>query len=232
MSNLANSKPLARSPLGHRLAVEGAVFSESSGWLTADHFGNAREEAESARSGVGLADCSFAGKWDLQGADLEQALRRVMEASTIPEPGRAAACEGGFVCRLVRDHALLILEQPGATLPDALYKQDAGPCLHVVDRTSGYGRLVLSGPKGRPVLGKVTPLDLREKTFPDLSCTWSPMSGVRVLLLRRDRGRWPGYEVMVSREYAEYLWDTLIKAGKEHGIRVMGFEAIRLLEAF
>jgi heterotetrameric sarcosine oxidase gamma subunit len=223
-------KPVARSPLHQCLAEEGAVFSNRSGWLVADHFGNAREEAESARSALGLADLSFTAKWDIQGAEVEQALRRVLDASMVPEPGRAAAYEGCFVCRLARDHALLILDRPEAVLLTRFREQAANGCLHFTDRTSGYGRLVLWGAQARGVLCKLAPLDVRESTFPNLSCAWTPMAGVRVLLFRRDRRDLLGYEILVSRECAEYLWNSLLKAGQEYEIRRHGLEALRLLE--
>jgi sarcosine oxidase, subunit alpha len=55
------------------------------------------------------------------------------------------------------------------------------------------------------------------------------MAGIRVLLVRRDRRGLLGYEILVSREYAEYLWNVLMAAGQEYGIRIHGFEALRLL---
>jgi heterotetrameric sarcosine oxidase gamma subunit len=217
--------------LHRRLAKEGAVFSDRSGWLVAGHFGNAREEAESARSAVGLGDFSFTGKWDIQGADLEQSLRSVLEGAPVPEPGRATECEGGYLCRLLRDHALVILDRPDAGVSIKFRELGGGGCVHSMDRTSGYGCLLLCGPQARLVLSKVTPLDVRGSNFPDLSCAWTPMAGIRVLLVRRDRRGLLGYEILVSREYAEYLWDTLMAAGQEYEIRIHGFEALRLLEA-
>ena len=205
MQSPPTSKPLGRSPLHYRLTREGAVFSEYSGWLVADHFGNAQDEAESARSAAALGDFSFAGKWDIQGAGLERSLRRIVEGTAVPRPRRATACEGGYLCRLMPDRALLVLDRADAEISTKLRELGGSTCLHSVDRTSGYGRLLLCGPQARLVLSKVTPLDLRGSTFPDFSCAWTPMAGIRVLLARRDRRRLPGYEVLVSREYAEYF---------------------------
>src|SRR5439155_24664837 len=104
-------KPVARSPLHECLAKEGAVFSNRSGWLVADRFGDAREKTGAPRAALALADLSFAGKWDVHGADLVKALGTVSEGALVPEPGRAAIYEGGVICRLASDHALLIFDQ-------------------------------------------------------------------------------------------------------------------------
>jgi|SRR5579863_4728692 len=227
----ATSKPVKYSPLYHRLASMGANFSEVSGWLVASRFVDARQEAQSAQSAIGLCDLSSADLWEAQGADLEQLLVTVL-GGRVPDSGQSMLCADGYVCRLSQKQALFVFDSEGRSVLSKL-NDAAGSsgCLHWVDRTSGFGRLLLCGPQARSVLRKVTPFDVRESAFPGLHCAWTPMAGVRVLLVRRDRRDLPAYEILVSREYAEYLWDAVMEAGREYQMRPCGFESVRLLGA-
>jgi heterotetrameric sarcosine oxidase gamma subunit len=222
-------RAVKRSPLHQVLASLGARLSEVAGWEVVLSFGDLQQEVLSARSGVGLSDFSFTTKWDMQGADLAEALAK-MSPGTIPETNRAVLCDGGILCRATHSHALWISERADASaIFSRVREQDGHRCLHLVDRTSGYGHLVLCGPDARPVLRKLTSLDIRESVFPHLHCAWAPMAGLRILLVRNDRRDLPAYEILVSRAYAEFLWGTVMEAGRGHRIRPLGFESIRLL---
>jgi len=222
-------KPVARSPLHQRLSQGGVNFSQAGGWLVAEHFGNPQGEVQSTRSAAGLADLSSSAKWEAQGADLAQSLRTILEREPV-EPGRVVLCEGGYICRLSTEQAFLILDETDGIVLRRLRERSNG-CLHLVDRTSGFGHLVLCGPQARTVLCKVTSLNLGESAFPDLRCAWAPMAGIRVLVVRKNHRDLPAYEILVSREYAEYLWDAVTEAGREYLLRPLGLEAVRLLSS-
>jgi dimethylglycine dehydrogenase len=225
-------KPVKKSPLHHRLASADASLTEVSGWLLADQFVEPRQEADSVRAGAGLCDLSHAAKWQVHGAGLGDFLKAFLD-SPAPEVGRSSICEGGLVARTSREQAFFVIYDAKAPLfaePPAPAKP--GECAHVADRTAGFGCFLLCGPRATPVLRKCTPLDLRDSVFPDLTCAWTPLAGVRCLLLRKD---WPsvvGYIILVSREYAEYLWNALLASEQEFRIQPFGRKAASLLEIF
>lgn len=214
------------------MASAGASLTEVSGWLLADQFVDPQEEAKSARAGVGLHDLSHASKWQVQGAKLGDFLQQLLEGR-VPDLGWCSICDGGLVARTSRNQALFVIFDPKGPLFAALpvsVKPDE--CTHIVDRTSGFGCFLLCGPRAASVLRKCTQLDLRASIFPDLACAWTPLAGVRCLLLRKD---WPsivGFIVLVSREYAEYLWNDLLASGEEFRIQPFGRKAASLLEIF
>lgn len=221
-------KPLRRSPLHHRLVSRGARLTEVSGWLLAEQFVDPQQEADSVRAGVGLCDLSHASKWQVDGAGLGQLLKLLFD-SRAPEVGRVSTCAGGLVARTSGSQALFVDAETSlvAELP-TLAKPDE--CVHIVDRTAGFGCVLLCGPRARSVLHKCTPLDLRDGVFADLSCAWTPVAGARCLLSRKD---WPtavGYMILVGREYGEYLWDALVDSGQEFRIQPFGRKACGLLE--
>ena len=55
------------------------------------------------------------------------------------------------------------------------------------------------------------------------------MAEVYVILLRWDRAGLPGYDIYVSREYGEYIWDAMLEAGHEYGIVPFGVETLKQL---
>lgn len=225
------SAPIKRSPLHWVLTSSGASLTRRGGWEIALSFGDVTQEVSSARSQVGLSDFSFTTKWDIQGADLEDALLRLSSEKAL-KTNKAMIYGTGFVSRLSLSHAMCFAEpSDNSAALSEFVKETSGRCVHVIDRTSGFGHLILCGPKSQSVLRRLMSLDVREGSFPHLTCAWAPMAGVRILLVRNDRKDMPAYEIIVSREYTEYLWTTILEAGQMHRIRPLGFDSVRLLGA-
>jgi len=210
-----------------RLREAGAVFETGTGWALARHFRDAEAEYQAGSTGVILSDLSCTGKWQAKGRNLDRDLGPGVSGE-VPPPGRVSGAPTGILCRLTPGEALF-LHQPAEPkhLPES---QDGDGCLHLLDRTDGLALMALSGPASRQVLAKLTTLDLRERTRPHGTCAAAPMAGVRVLLVRWDRRRAPAYEIAVSAEYAAYLWDVILDAGREYGLRPCGLDAWKRLE--
>jgi sarcosine oxidase subunit alpha len=65
--------------------------------------------------------------------------------------------------------------------------------------------------------------------FPYLGAREFSVAGVAARLLRVGFVGELGYEVHVPADQALYVWDALMAAGKDHGLRAFGVEAQRLL---
>ncbi len=223
-------QPTKQSPVHHQLIAERAVLTKTSGGLVAEHFGNAQEEARVVRSGVGLCDLSSVQKWEIKGTELSRHLASVL-GGAIPHPGGVAPGNSGALCRVSRFHALFVADQGDALNGSFLLNErSSAECFHVTDRTSGLANFLLCGPRARDVLGKLTSLDLREDPFPNLRCACGPVAAIQALMVREDRGHLPGYQILFSREYGEYLWGVVRRAGEEFQLRPFGAAAMRLLE--
>ena len=224
-------KPVKQSPVHHRLKAAGGAFVEVAGWLGAAHFGDPAREVEAVQQRVGLCDLSTRSKWRLEGLWLVPYLSGLL-GGQIPPPGRVVRYEDSLVCRLSPDEAMFLFDSEKSALIDVVRQRDASEsCLHWMDRTSGLAWFLLSGPQARSVLRKLTSLDLRDKVLANLGCAVGPMAAVSVLLLRRDFRDLPAFHILVSREYADYLWDVLVEAGREFQIKPFGREAAQLLGA-
>ena len=225
--------PVKRSPLHHKLVERGGVMETLSHWCCATHFTDPQQEVTAVREGVGLLDRSFTCKWELKGKEVDQLLELLLEGP-VPEPGRVVPLPSapfGYAARISRHRALLVSD--GEEHPVLMRLQEGqllSGCQHATERTSGLGNLLLCGPQAAAVLRRVTDLDLREASFRNLSCAPVPLAATPVLVVRHDRGQLPGYELLFTSEYGEYLWDCLQEAGEELGMRPFGLTAYRLLE--
>ena len=157
-------------------------------------------------------------------------LLRSIVGEAIPDAGRVVLAGSGSLCRVSPNHVLFFSDRENEAVPDQISEASRlTGCIHVTDRTSGLGSFLLCGPKAGLVLRKLTSLDLREASFPNLSCRAAPMAAVQTLVVRKDRDELLGYQIFFNREYGEYLWDAVIQAGREFQIGPFGLAAERLL---
>jgi sarcosine oxidase subunit alpha len=132
-------------------------------------------------------------------------------------------------CQLAADHLLLLTPPEHAALARealaaAVARQERA---HLTDVTSVYAGMALIGPRSREVLHKLTAIDVRPTALPDGACAETALAGVHALLLYADLGTLPSYEIYVTRDVAEFVWETLLDAGREYGIVPIGFLAYR-----
>jgi glycine cleavage system aminomethyltransferase T len=224
---LTTPTPTKRLPVYRKLGDHSAMLLEVAGWLVPEHFGSPEDEAQAVRSSVGILDQSWFTKLEIKGQGLTEFLGQI-EGVSVPLPGRAALTPPGYVCRLSPPHALVVLDAE-LPLPAWVTSARPGACVHLFDRTNGYASFLVCGPAAAEVLRKLASLDLREGSFPDLSCATGPIASVRTVLVRKDRARLPWYELFVAREYGEYLWDAVMEAGAEFKLRPFGLAAAREL---
>src|ERR687894_1328049 len=78
-------------------------------------------------------------------------------------------------------------------------------------------------------MGKVTDLDCSGEAFTYLDGKQADVAGVRSLILRIGFVGEVGYEIHFPAAHGEHLWDALLEAGAEHGLRPFGLEPQRLL---
>lgn len=97
---------------------------------------------------------------------------------------------------------------------------NVSPSIGVIDVTGGWASLALIGPDAERILNKVTAVDLRDRTLPVQTCCQGPIFGVNTLFGRfADR-----FELHVCSDSAEFLWEVLMDAGAEFGLRPAGIE--------
>jgi heterotetrameric sarcosine oxidase gamma subunit len=200
--------PAAVSPLEPALAAAGARFENLHGWRVATGFGSPAEELEACRSGIGVADRSGIGKFELQG-DLRE-LAGVLEG--IDEVG---------LWRASPDRALALCE-PAETAGLRARLQDAcarAPRCGVVEQTAGFAAIALYGPGARALLERLTAIDVREPSLPLGGVRAGTVAGVAATLLRTGA---EAYLALLSSSAAPDAWEIFLDAGEPLGARPVG----------
>jgi glycine cleavage system aminomethyltransferase T len=105
------------------------------------------------------------------------------------------------------------------------------PPARAIDVTSVYATLRLFGPKSRLVLGKLTSLNLNEKALPNLTCAQASLAHVPGIFFREDIDSIPAFHLLITRDYAESIWEAILEAGHQFHLCPSGLEAFRCLQS-
>jgi heterotetrameric sarcosine oxidase gamma subunit len=212
----------------------GARFAEHGGWLVADGYTSAAEEARQARAAVGLVDASAGGKIGVRGAAVDQVLGHLGGKEPLA-PGRVARLplDGAetLVGRVAPDELLLLTS--GGDAADvcrrlAVAGAQAG-CAHVTDLTAALGAVELLGPAASRLLARLAPLDLSPRGLPPLALVAGEVARVRAIVVRLDPSPLPTFLLLIPREYGESVWQAFVDAGRDLGLTPVGRAARALL---
>jgi sarcosine oxidase subunit alpha len=230
------------TPIHHWHQQHGASFELEAGWMRVESYGNPDQEVSLVSTGAGICDVTPMAKIDLQGKDAASFLARNLPGSSIPELGfhnRVALLSGVEkavelqIARL-KTERFLVLGPPDAR--DALVARFAQPatdleCAHVTDLTSAFAVLRLVGPSSAAVLKKICPLDLDGGGLLSGQCAQAPVARVGAVVARDDVGGRRGYLILVSRDYGEYVWKSMLDAGERLHLGCFGLIALFRVES-
>ena len=201
------------------------------GGLIAEHM--------AVRTGVGLFDVSHMGEIQFRGPGALAAVQHITmnDASRLAD-GQAhysalLTPAGTFVDdilvhRLGANDYLLVVNAGTAEKDFAWIRRQVGgwPGIHVNDYSAYYSQLAVQGPRALESLAKLTKVDLagiRSYWF-----TWGTVAGVpNVLIARTGYSGEDGFEVYLPSDEATTvkIWNALLEAGAEFGIRPCGLGA-------
>jgi glycine cleavage system aminomethyltransferase T/glycine/D-amino acid oxidase-like deaminating enzyme len=211
-------------------------------WGRQDWYKYWEAEHQACRDGVIVMDMSFMAKFAVQGRDAGRELDRlsagrVNEASGLITYTQWLNDDGKLeadltVTKLADDdfyvvasdtahrHALTRLRRHFAA---------GGAHAFVADVTSGYAQLNLQGPRSRDVLAAVTSADVSNAAFGFRTARQIDIGFARVLCIRITYLGELGYELHIPAEQAEHVYDRLVEAGRELGLRHAGLKALSSL---
>jgi len=175
------------------------------------------------RGAAGIGDLSWTLKVDLKGYGLR---------------GIPAFRAGLFSCRLAPLHMLITSDPSAREFVMARLRDLCGggsdlsrlPAVYLTDVSSVYTQFLLAGPRSRDILRKLTSLNVSDRSLPDLACGQSSLAHVRAIVVRKDISGVSAYHLLVSREYGESVWDSVLHAGEEFKISLFGLQAQQLLK--
>ncbi|MFQ5520101.1 MAG: 2Fe-2S iron-sulfur cluster-binding protein, partial [Candidatus Methylomirabilia bacterium] len=236
-------EPVKRTALHHRHAALGATWMDMGQWKRPLVYTSVEAECRAVHERVGLIDVSTLGKLDIKGTDAGRFLDwihpnrfsdlkvgRVRYRAMLDDAG--IILDDGTVARLGEDHFFLTTGSGSLELVEQWLQwwlAGENRCVHVTDVTGALAAINLAGPKSREALARLTDLDLSPEALPYLAAVQGNVAGIPVLILRIGFVGELGYEMHFPSEYGEYLWETLVEAGREFDIAPFGVEAQRVL---
>jgi len=201
------------------------------GGLIAEHL--------AVRTGVGLFDVSHMGEIQFRGPGALDAIQHItMNDASRLKDGQAhysalLTPQGAFVDdilvhRLSQNDYLLVVNAGTKDKDYAWIRQQVGtwPSIHISDYSSYYSQLALQGPRALETLQKLTKVDLA--AIKNYWFTWGQVAGIHnVLIARTGYSGEDGFEVYIPADEAtsEKMWNALLNAGQEFGIRPCGLGA-------
>ena len=201
------------------------------GGLIAEHL--------AVRTAVGLFDVSHMGEIQFRGPGSLAAVQHVtMNDASRLKDGQAhysalLTPQGTFVDdilvhRLSENDYLLVVNAGTKDKDYAWIRQQVGgfPGIHLADYSSYYSQLALQGPRALETLRKLTKVDLA--AIKNYWFTWGQVAGIHnVLIARTGYSGEDGFEVYIPSDEATTvkMWNALLDAGAEFGIRPCGLGA-------
>ncbi len=258
-AEMESGRPRIVSPLYERLKSHRAVFGSKLGWERpnwfapkgmAAHdvysmgrqnwFAPVGEEHAHVREAVGIFDQSSFAKYEVTGAGAEAALDRICAGDITRGPGRLTYTQllntrGGIeadltVARLSADR-FYIVTGTGFRTHDLGWIADhlPGDGVSIRDVTEAWGTLSLMGPLSREALSRVTGADVSNAGFPFGQVREIAIAGAVVRALRVTYVGELGWELHVPIADIGRVFDALMEAGADLGIRPVGYRALESL---
>ena len=225
---------LKKTPLNETHRRMGAKMVDFGGWDMPVQYSGVIDEHSTVRKAVGLFDVSHMGEIEIRGPE---ALTLVNYVSTnnaaklkIGQPHYSGLLyeHGGFVDDILvhkvsDDHYFLCVN---ASNQDKDYEhivshnkfnatvENAGPRL---------AQIAVQGPKGPATLQKLTKTDLAPIKYYHFAD--GEVSGTPARIARTGYTGEDGFEIYIAPDQAPRIWDELMEAGREFGIKPAGLGA-------
>jgi len=198
-------------------------------------------EHRAVREAVGVLDLSLMSTFLVQGRDAAAVLDRVSAGDVAGDVGRVVYTQwlderGGIladvtVTRLADDELLVVSSDVTHRRVAAMLRRARRDDEHasVTDVTSGTALLSVQGPRSRALLARLSPDDVCDAAWPYLTARRLEVGPGRVLALRVTYVGELGFELHVPADVAVAVWDALLDAGGDLGVRPVGLAAMESL---
>lgn len=259
------ARGVRRSPLHHHLVEAGAVMGELAGWERANWFANPGQERDyhyawsrqnwfenqaaehrSIRTGVGAYDMSSFGKIRVEGPDACAVLNRICGNDVDVAPGRlvyaqflnaTAGIEADVTVTRLSETAFLVITPAATRLADQTWIERHVGNAHVTvtDMTAAEATIAVMGPRARDLMALVSPNDMSNEAHPFGTARTIEIGMCHARAHRVTYVGELGWELYVSSEMAGHVFETIMEAGPEVGLKLVGLHAmdsLRIEKAF
>ena len=211
----------------------GARMVDFAGWDMPVQYSSIIDEHKTVREAVGLFDVSHMGEVIVYGEDALPYLNKLVPQDvTKLVDSKAVYCQltnkqGGIIDDLIiyklEDNKYLIIANASRIDEDLnwMVRNKCGFDVSIVNESHNYSLLAVQGPKACELIKKLGVNELP----PFFSIKRGELFNINLWISRTGYTGEDGVEIMVRNEFSEYLWDKLLEAGKEFGIKPIGLGA-------
>lgn len=204
----------------------------------ANYFEHVGNEAKAVTESCGLLDMSAFAKMWVSGSGAEAWLESLFANKMPKKIGRVALCHmltkhGGvrseFTVYRTAPETFYLVSAGAYEAHDHDYLYKALPkdgSVKLVPATTQMGVLVLAGPNSRKVLSKLTRASLSNADFPWLSGKKISVGTAQAHAIRVNFVGELGWEFHHPIEQQNAIWDAIMDAGEEFGIKPFGIRAM------
>ena len=219
-------------------APEGVKAEDHWSFRRSDWFDHVGAEVKNVTENCGLLDMSAFAKCRIEGPGAEAFLEQVIANKLPRKTGRlilahALAPRGGvhseFTIMRESDDSFYIVSAGATQRLDHDWLKKHMPddrSVSFTDLSNSMGVLVLAGPKSRDVLQKLTRTDLSSSAFPWLSAQQIDVHLAPTIAARVNFVGELGWELHHPIEYQNHIFDALMAAGAEFGLKPFGIRAM------
>ena len=211
----------------------GAKMVDFAGWHMPVQYSSIIEEQKTVREKVGLFDVSHMGELIVYGKDSLPYLNKLIPQDlTNLLDLKAIYCQltnnnGGIIDDLIiykleKDKYLIIAN--ASRIDEDLnwmVRNKIGFDVEIVNESHNYSLLALQGPKACELVKHLGLEDL--PSF--FTIKRAVLFNINLWISRTGYTGEDGVEILVKNEFSEYLWDKLLDAGKDFGIKPIGLGA-------
>lgn len=226
--------PLRATPLNPVHRALGAKMVDFGGWDMPVQYSGIIDEHNAVRNAVGLFDVSHMGELEIRGPEAGKLTDYVTTNNVAKlKVGQAHYSgllydHGGFVDdilvhKVAEDHFFLCVNASNQDKDfehiRSLNRFDA----QVENNGDRYAQLAIQGPQGRATLQKLTPVDLSAIKY-----YWfvdGEVSGTPARIAHTGYTGEDGFEIYVPPSEAVRIWNEVMQAGAEFGIKPAGLGA-------
>ena len=224
---------LKKTPLSGVHEKLGATMVEFGGWYMPVQYTNVIDEHLTTRKKVGLFDICHMGEFEITGENsltfLQKILTNDISNLKVGKARYSVMCyeDGGCVDDLfvykLNDKYMLVINAGNIDKDLEWLNKNKVEGVEIKNISDETAKLDIQGPDSEAVLRKLTDANLSEiKRF---YCNEILLNGVSILVSRTGYTGEDGFEIYFNSEKAVEVWDKVLEAGRELGIKPIGLGA-------
>lgn len=207
------------------------------GWEMPVSYSGIIEEHHTVREAVGLFDVSHMGEVFITGSDSLPFLQKLVpqDVSRLTR-GKALYCQmtnktGGIIDDLIiykldepnKEYLLIVNASRIDEDLNWMVRNSLGFDVEINNQSHNYSLLAVQGPKSSILIEKMgLPVCNQPEYF---SIKRAEIKNINVIISRTGYTGEDGFEILVKNHYSAYLWNEILKDGKEFGIQPIGLGA-------